>query len=327
MHGDQRVSAVAPEPGGLAVAYYDLTCQLLGNIGRSTASTEPFNDIEREFESLRRILQAQGEGDSILAAQRLQDLLNMYKERLQNADQERTERFREILLILNEALTCLNSGGERCDIRMKHLENSLQSASKIDDLRTLKIHLSNVLQFVRDESEKELQKSRSALQALGTQLQIAHQASTSRELKLASREDGLAYLANEMAQRQTAETLYAGLFVIDALRAVRSRHGTEVSDSLFAEIGKTLIGQILPQAQMFEWSSDALLMVWCSKEGFSAVSDHVENALSIPLESRAFVGTRVANFSISVRALVLQVTGGIAETVLNLDHFATAVPP
>ncbi len=322
LYGNGKSPGVSPVLQAQANGYYDLACDLLVSISRTMVSGEPLSDIGRELDRLRESLKPNEDRETLRAlAQSFQELLQSFKARLQKADQERADDFRKILSILNEAFASLDSGGERSGVRMKQLERSLQDASKMEDLRSLKVHLSNVLQFVRQESEDESQKTRSALEALGAQLEVAHQAAVKYAGgKLASREHGLAYLAGEIDQ-ENENVLYAGLFVADALRAVRLRHGNQVSEGLLCDISRKLLGKVVPDAQAFEWSSDALLVVWRSKENFTSVSEHVRNALNVPLENRAFVGTRVANFSLSVRSLLVEARGKLDQIVSNLDQF------
>jgi hypothetical protein len=305
--------------------YYELACWLLLSVSRTVLAAEHLSDIAEQVERLRADLQPGADGESLAkAVERFQVILQTFKGRLRKHDRERADDFRNILSILNEAFASLDSGGERAGVRFKQLERSLHDASKMDDLRSLKVYLSDVLRFVREESEDESRKTRTALEALGAQLEVAHQAAARFSGGgLRGREHGLAYLAEAINQGENSEALYAGLFVADALRAVRSRHGNQVSEALLNDISRKLIRQLLPEAQGFEWSSDAVLMVWRSAEKFAAVSHEIRTALNNPFENRAFVGTRVANFTISVRSLLLEARGRVDGIVSKLEQFGT----
>ncbi|MBV9441110.1 MAG: hypothetical protein JO217_00315 [Acidobacteriaceae bacterium] len=325
LYSDLRTLTAGSDSRADGSGYYELACCVLLSVSRTVLAAEHLSDIAEQVEQLRADLQPGADGESLAqAAQRFQVILQTFKGRLQRLDRERADDFRNILSILNEAFASLDSGGERAGVRFKHIERSLHDATKIEDLRRLKLHLSDVLRFVREESEDESRKTRTALEALGAQLEVAHQAAAKFSGGgLRGREHGLAYLAEAIDQRENSEALYAGLFVADALRAVRSRHGNQVCETLLNDISQKLIHQLLPDARVFEWSSDAVLMVWRSAEKFTAVSQKIRTALNHPFENRAFVGTRVANFSISVRSLLLEARGRVDGIVSKLEQFGT----
>ncbi len=326
LNGSAKPQPCTPEISGNA-GYYALTCRLLAGIQDTVLVSEEVNDIAQDVHELRKNLQPNSSTISLdAAAQRFEDLLATLKTRSQQAEQERSADFRKILLILNEAFSHVNSGGERSDVRLKQMENSLQQAARTEDLRSLKGQLSKMLLFVRAEAQKESDHTKTSLQALGSQLEVAHKAASRfRGMGLASRENALTELARELADSENEQQLYIGIFVADSLRAVTSRHGKDTSERLLEEVGQKHILPHIPTASLFGWSANSLVSIWRSTDDFAAVSNYVANCFKLPVDHRAFVGTRVATFSISLRSLIMQGRKDVEEIISNLDRFGIGV--
>ena len=183
-----------------------------------------------------------------------------------------------------------------------------------------------MLSFVRDEAKKELDYTQVSLQALGSQLDLAHKtASRFGGVALASRERALIELAKELTESEKEEKLYIGIFAADSLRAVTSRHGKEVSERLLVEIAEKQVQGVFPTAALFGWSATSVVSLWRSKDHFAEVRDYVANCFKLPTDHRAFVGARVATFSISLRSLVIQGRKDVDEIIWNLDQFGGGV--
>jgi hypothetical protein len=74
---------------------------------------------------------------------------------------------------------------------------------------------------------------------------------------------------------------------------------------------------------VFRWAPNALLLVWRDTDPSKAPGD-VLVGLKPSYEQRAFVGTRVAVFSITLRSLVIQTRGTMEELILTFDRFSRA---
>ncbi len=296
---------------------------ILGSFGRSVLSGEAFEDLAKELDTLRTGLSTNLPPELLVQiAGRFEDLASSFRERLTKIDQERSEDFRKALTILNEALTHLAAGSERSEICFKKLEESLQTAARVNDLRTLKLQLADVLKFVRQQSELESQQSQGALQNLTEQVRQANDNVSRFGASLPGRDQAIAALSESIRIPSAGkESLYAALFVADALGALRTRHGSQVCDGLLEELSRRDILGILPGGRIFRWSANAVLAVWNSEEELAWVSNHIANACKAPFDHRAFVGARVASFSIPVRSVTMIARGDLREIVPDLDRF------
>lgn len=322
LYAAQKSSGAALAEVEPALGYFDLSRKILTSVGSSFFIGEALADLSQELDTLREGLRAESGGETLAsAAKHFSGLLHSFRERLRQADQERAEDFRKVLAILNEAFANLDTGGDRSDIRLRKLESSLQDATRIDDLRSLKTHLSQTLLFVRKEAEREREERKEALQALGNQISEVHKSAARFRVGLAGRDEALNELATSLKQNESGTNLYVALFVADAVPALRARHGNEIADGLLDELARKEIQALAPEGKIFCWAPHAVLLVWRSRDDRDKVRK-LGNQLKTPFQYGASVGTRVATFSIALRSLIMQAGEALEQITAQLDQFA-----
>ena len=105
LYGSPSGPEHSPETSG-STGYYDLTCRLLAGIQDLLLAGKEVDDIGQDLHELRQSLHPDSETASLdLVAQRFESLLSALKTRSQQANHERSEDFRKIILILNEAFS------------------------------------------------------------------------------------------------------------------------------------------------------------------------------------------------------------------------------
>ena len=314
--------AARPEapPGG----HFTLSQNILASISRFMAADEESGDLAEQTSGLGAGFCHDTSANEIQGCiHELERLLEEYRDRQKRREQERAEDFRKVLALLNEAFSHLTAGSERSDSRFKRLETSLSTAAKSEDIRTLKAQLSEVLQFVRQQSEQESQHAQGALKNLGEQMRQVHSSASQFGSSLQVREQAIARLTESIRNEAegTCKKVYATLFVADALTALRSRHGNQIADGLLEDLSRKDIAAILPEATIFRWGANGLLATWQSDADLSVLTSHVAAKSKAPFDHRAFVGTRVAVFSIPVRSVTMKISSSLSELVPNLDRF------
>lgn len=313
---EQPQPSPAPSLGG----YVELSMRVLSAIRRSVFTGEALSDLSEELEAIRKELNGAAGGEAASqSAGRVEALLATFQSRLREAQEERAADFKKVLDILNETFTHLSAGTEQSGVRLKQMEVNLSRAAKIDDLASLRGQLLKMLDYVRQES-KLSQEAQPTLETLGQQIRQAH-ASTSRfRVQLPNRLEALELLKEKLAARTVPDNLHLALFAADSLRALRARHGDEIGANILDELGRKQIQALSPEGKVFCWSPTSILLMWDHRDPFTAPGD-LPHHLKSPFEQRAFVGTRVATFSVAVRSLVMPATGAIEEISASLDRF------
>ena len=304
-----------------AGSYVEMSTRVLSAIRRSVLVGEAFVDLSEEMEGLRKSLHV--ESDASMASQnaaRIETLLETFQNRVRQANVERASDFKNVLDILNETFTHLHAGSEKSDTRLKQFETDLNRAAKIDDISTLRGHLSKMLEVVRQEGKRDLDETHATLETLGQQIRQVHTATSRFRIQMLGRLEAIEDLKWEVADTKNSADLYLALFASDSLRALRARHGDDIAANMLEELGRKQIQVLAPEGKVFCWSPTSLLLMWHHSDTATAPGE-LPNRVKSPFEYRAFVGTRVATFNVAIRSLVMQGSGTADEIVWALDRF------
>lgn len=301
--------------------YLEVVTRALGAIRQSVLCGEAFTDLFSEVDSIRKELHVKAGAEvASRCAQRLDEALATYQSRYRQLDIDRATDLRNVLDMLNESLSYLTSDVETSERRRRELEQSLSTASRLDDLTHIRKHLTKMLQVVREEAKADHGKAEKVIKSLGRQIQQIHRAQLRFSSVLRSRTDAVEYIASIMDAGAAATHLHLALFVADSLTVIRERHGDEAASLILQNMGHKQVQALAPEGQVFYWSTNSLLMVWEHTDG-SKPAGEVASTLKSPVEQRVFVGSRVAIFNVAVRSLVIQARGTVDDLVGSLDRF------
>jgi GGDEF domain-containing protein len=302
--------------------FFGFSSSLLETI-RSALIGEALADIARNLDSLRESLRPDHEPTALKeSAQRFGDLYAQFRDRLKRADQERAEDFRRVLGILSEAVAYLSSGSHASGSRFQKLEDSLQLATKMEDLGTLRTHLSKVLQNVRQEATQERQQTRGVLEFLGSQIRDSEQAASRLGIGMALRQEAIDDINLALRDTSANGNVYATLFVADSLKRLIALHGSDIADKLLQEFARKEIQPLAPNGKVFRWSPTSVLLLWRSEKSHEQLRDTADTPKSL-FEYRALVGTQLVTAKVAVRYLLLQMRGAFDDILCNLDNFAS----
>jgi hypothetical protein len=301
--------------------YLDLATGVIAAIRRSVLCGEPFLDLFEELDLVRKDLHVETGPETVNhCAARLEDILVTYQTRLRQAEVERASDLRNISEMLTETLTYLASGNQKADERLKHLEGNLTTAARIDDIASLRTYLSKMLKSVREDGRQEKEKTQEVIDRLGHQIQQVQKAQSRFNSDLPGRSSALDCLREAWQATPAPTNLHVALFAADSLQQIRQRHGEEVANLILQNMGREHILPLAADAQVFSWSPNSLALVWLHRDHTSSASD-ISHALSLPLEQRVFVGTRVAIFNVMLRSLVVKIHESVEDAETSLDRF------
>jgi GGDEF domain-containing protein len=314
-------AAIARNPEAVT-GYFGFSSRVLETI-RAALIGEALADIAKNLDSLRESLRPDHDATALNEfAQRFGDLYGQFRDRLRRADQERAEDFRKVLGTLSEAVGYLSSGSQASGSRFQKLENSLQVAAKMEDLGTLRTHLSKVLQNVRQEATEERQQTRGVLEFLGSQIRDSEQAVSGLGIGIALRQEAIDDMNSALRDTSANGNVYATLFVADTLKQLIALHGGDISDKLLQEFARKEIQPLAPDGKVFRWSPTSVLLLWRSEKSHEQLRDAGNTAKSL-FEYQTFMGNRLVTFKVAVRSLLVQMRGGFDDILCSLDNFAS----
>jgi hypothetical protein len=320
---DRRESQGAV-PEAIPGHYLDVASRALAAVRRSVLVGETFADLFEEMDSIRKDLHVENGPEAVsVCATRVEDLLVTYQNRLRTADQDRSADFKSVVDVLNEALNYLTEDNQKSQERREQLENNLTVAARLEDVSTLRSHLAKILLSVRDEGRRGRDKAQQVIDSLGQQIQQVHKAQSRFAPQLPGRNSAIEHLKPILGATPPPAGVRMAMFAADSVRVIRERHGDEVASSIVQDLGLKRLQPLFPESKVFRWAPNALLLVWRDTDPSKAPGD-VLVGLKPSYEQRAFVGTRVAVFSITLRSLVIQTRGTMEELILTFDRFSRA---
>jgi hypothetical protein len=279
---------------------------------------ESLEDLAGQLRAIRQQLTAPSRADSLSSISlRVREIFRESRERIQKAEIERNQEFRNVLNMLSEALTHVSSRSERSKNTYKALEHSLQSASKLETVSAIRNRLSRVLEFIRNEEQLEKETGGKAENAIGTQLLQAQQSASRFRVRLLDRRQALHQI---QVAAEGSQGLQGALFVCSQLQPIRVRHGNEICDDLIDELGRKELQDLAPGGAVYRWSPISILLLWKAENG-SESREAVLRQLKPAYEHRALVGNRMATFRVAFKSLVTSLGGQMTEIAKNLDQF------
>ncbi len=279
---------------------------------------ESLEDLAGQLRAVRLQLTSPHQADSLPSISlRVREIFRESRERIQKAEIERNQEFRNVLNMLSEALTHVSSRNERSKNTYKALEQSLQSASKLDNVTAIRNRLSRVLEFIRSEEQLERETGGKAEDAIGTQLLQAQQSASRFRVRLLDRRSALEQIR---LAAEGGQGLQGGLFVCSQLQPIRVRHGNEICDDLIDELGRRELQDLVPGGAVYRWSPISIILLWKAENG-SESREAVLRQLKPAYEHRVLVGNRMATFRVAFKSLVTHLSGQMVEIAKNLDQF------
>jgi hypothetical protein len=298
--------ALPPIPG-----YFGLAQRLVRSV-RSGLKGEAVADLGSDLEALAAGLEPEQEAEKLNEAAQIFDRIwEDFRNRLKVADQERADDFRKVLASLKETFSVLSSGTQGADLRFQKLDESLQIATKVEDLSLLRVHLAQTLQFVRQEASRERRRNRGLLDVLSEHIRHSQENISRMSGTMASRDAAISSMTLALGSKSE---LQVTIFVADILKRLTSVHGNGISDCLLDEFSRNTLQPIAGEGKVFRWSNTSVIML-----GDKAKPADVPQSL---FEYQAFLGDRVATFRVGLRSLALPLQGQVKDIAQRLDDFA-----
>jgi GGDEF domain-containing protein len=168
--------------------------------------------------------------------------------------------------------------------RLRELQERIEQASTIEDVRALKLELSDCIRLIRiecvlpDSPETKPQAASTDSDSL-TGLPLRSGAEQAMKVACAA-----------------AAHAYAGLFVMDRIQAINSRFGNELGDKVVLFFVQHLSGALTGKDTLYRWSPISFLALLDRRES----PDHVRRAIVRTMSQR-----REQTFEIGERSVVL----------------------
>ncbi len=229
-----------------------------------------------------------------------------------------------IVGMLTNSMSQVSTASKTSIERLRELQKQIEHASMVEDVRTLKLRLSDCLQSIHGECERQREESSQAVEEIKSGLQKASE--TKPVSTIADPLTGLILRAGAEEAMKAAcikgAHVYAGLFVMDRIQSIVSRFGAELGDRAMLFFVQHLSAALTGDDTLFRWSPTSFLALIHRCESPDLVRRQMSQTIAHRTEQSFDIGGRSVVLPVSSSWVIIPLfEHGYAEIVKKLDAF------
>jgi len=230
----------------------------------------------------------------------------------------------QVIGVLNDALKALAGGSQRASARFGRIQESLQRTSRMRDIAGLRSSLAQVIELIREESEREREQAARDLAAFESRVVVAQRGLRSvGSPALGDRAGAICRIAQELRNLEPGVFLYAAAIRISKFEAIAQRYGVESVDEIFAQFTRELIQPLAAATTSFRWSPRSLIGLFQSSDDLQIMQSRLAEMTRTPRVHQMALGSRTASLRIGLSHLiVLLLPETLDSLVAEIDRFS-----
>jgi len=257
----------------------------------------------------------------LVAAGTAIEALQIYNRRTSLCLQGKTNELQSMLAMLTQAMSQIVALSEGSVARLHDLQERIEHAVQIEDVRLLKERLSDCLESIRVEVARQRDEAGQLVSGLKQALQETqerHSRDTpSGDSGPGDPLTGLPVKADAKLAIAAAcgpgSHVYAGMFVVDRIQSIQTRYGSRTADQALLCFLQYLSQALAPADKFFRWDDLSFLVLIERREPADLVRGELSKAIARRSEH---------TFHVNGRAVVLQLSS--TWTVLPLCEHTSA---
>ncbi len=255
-----------------------------------------------------------------------------YNQRTSKFVRRQNTVLQKMVSMLTETIITIGSGSELSVSRLQSIEKSIESTQAVEDIQILKLRLSECLEAVRDEAERQKNDSQVALNAMKLELE------TSKDVAGAFRMQPDVDPATGLPGKSEAERAIRaavespqGKFLVVAVcsrvQAVNARFGYSVGDQVLAAFAEHFKKSLSVRDQIFRWQGPALVVLLERAERPERVRAEIRQFADIRVDKTLEVGQRTVMIPISATWAIFPLAPPLAAFLKQVETFTAAQIP
>jgi len=223
--------------------------------------------------------------------------------------------------MLASTIGSISEVGDENVRRLKDIEQQVESASQIEDVRQVKAKLGECLQQIRQEAERQRTETVRTVERLSQGLESAQPsrpppAGTDPGTGLPNRADAEIALAKACRDEAPA---FAVAVQIDRIQIFNARFGYEVGDEILKYFAGFLRKQWPGKDLLFRWNDSTILALIFRPSRLERVRDEVGRVMEHKYEHTVQTASRTVLLPISLRWAVVPMMAPPLLLVRNID--------
>ncbi|HUO29883.1 MAG TPA: diguanylate cyclase [Bryobacteraceae bacterium] len=275
----------APEADHLSGALRQGLCMVLAGLPLESASPSKGRSVMNML--LHRLTEARAPFEILEITD---EALAVIEEdsKLANAHRHsRTEELQSMIAMLTETVASLSVQKDSSIARLKQIEQQIEGASMLDDMRALKANLSECLAAVREAARQQQLQSTASIERLETQIRSSKAHLTLPTPALPS--DAEVVLSDEPEQLETG---YAAIFLLDRADLISRRYGESVRSEVVNFVRQHFKKMMMPKDRFIRWNGAAFVILLQRKGSSEDVSAELRSVASLGRSQYFAVGDR-----------------------------------
>lgn len=231
--------------------------------------------------------------------------LEDYNRRTNTCLRQRGVEFQTMVKMLTSTVSAITAAGDTNVRQLQEIEKQVEAATEIEDVRQIKGRLSECLDGIRRETERQRAETARNAEDLMRGLESAEAGPSADSSTAPDPVTGLP--PRKRAEEAFAQTCrdeaqaYVLAVVIDRIQILNSRFGYEVGDEIMRYFAGFLKSQLQDKDQLFRWTGPALAGLVFRPNRLERVRDDIARIMEIKYEHTVQTPSRTILLPISVR--------------------------
>jgi GGDEF domain-containing protein len=255
-----------------------------------------------------------------------------YNQRTSKFVRRQNTELQHMVSMLTQTIITIGASSENSVTKLQSIEKSIESTQAVEDIQILKLRLSECLEAVRDEAERQQKDGRDALQSLKKELESSQELMGSFKIQ-PDRDAATGLPGKSEADRAIRAAMASpkGKFVVIAVcsrvQAVNARFGYAVGDRILGAFAEHFKKGLSARDLLFRWQGPALMALLDREERLDRVRTEIRQFADARFDKTTEVGQRTVLIPISASWSIFPLAPPLDAFLKQLESFTAAQAP
>jgi GGDEF domain-containing protein len=255
-----------------------------------------------------------------------------YNQRTSKLVRRQNTELQHMVSMLTQTIITIGDSSENSVNRLQNIERSIESTQAVEDIRILKLRMSECLEAVRDEAVRQRRDGRDALESLRKELESSQELMGSRTIKpdldAATGLPGKAEAERAIrAAMESPKGKFLMIAVCGRVQAVNARFGYAVGDGMLEAFAQHFKKRLSARDQLFRWHGPALAALLDRAERLDRVRTEIRQFADTRFDKTVEVGLRTVLIPISATWSIFPLAPPLDAFLKQLEAFTAAQVP
>lgn len=239
-----------------------------------------------------------------------------------------SSEFQSMVKMLTSTVSAITEAGETGVRQLREIEKQVAAVTQIDDVRLIRSRLSECLNGIQVETERQrtvaIHTAKELTRGLESTTAGASTLDTDRVTGLPSRKSAEEALARACQAETPAHVL---AFVVNRIQILNTRFGFEVGDEILRYFAGFMKSRLQPTDVLFRWSGPIMIAILFRQESLTRVRNEISQNMEARYQHTIQTATRTVLLPISTRWTVFPMMASARLLIQKIDGFGSFENP